>query len=128
MRVPLDAAARADLRQALDQARQLCASVERPSITDNDRQCARCSLAPVCLPEEVRHERQPQRDQVEHRIAENIARELLERLPKTPAEFEGFLQRGFELASNMSWDAVARDYILPGFDKALKASRLKQVI
>ena len=64
VRVPIDDAARTELRQALARARQLRASVERPSIADNDRLCARCSLAPVCLPEEVRHDRQPERDPV----------------------------------------------------------------
>jgi CRISPR-associated protein Cas1 len=64
VRVPIDEAARADLQQALDHARRLRESVERPPITDNERLCARCSLAPVCLPEEVRQDRQPERDPV----------------------------------------------------------------
>jgi CRISPR-associated protein Cas1 len=64
VRVPIDDAARADLRQALAEARRLRTSLERPPVTDNERLCARCSLAPVCLPEEVRHERQPERDPV----------------------------------------------------------------
>jgi CRISPR-associated protein Cas1 len=64
VRVPIDAAARDDLRQAIELARTLRTSVERPPIADNERLCARCSLAPVCLPEEVRHEREPERDPV----------------------------------------------------------------
>ncbi len=64
VRVPIDDAARADLRAALAEARRLRSSLERPPITDNDRLCGRCSLAPVCLPEEVRRERQPERDPV----------------------------------------------------------------
>src|SRR5205814_3855266 len=51
-------------RQAVAEARRLRSSVERPPIADNERLCARCSLAPVCLPEEVRQERQPERDPV----------------------------------------------------------------
>ena len=35
-----------------------------PPIADNERLCARCSLAPVCLPEEVRHEPQAEHDPV----------------------------------------------------------------
>jgi CRISPR-associated protein Cas1 len=62
VRVPVDDAARDELRRAVAEARRLRASVERPPIADNDRLCARCSLAPVCLPEEVRHDRQPERD------------------------------------------------------------------
>jgi CRISPR-associated protein Cas1 len=64
VRVRIDDAARAELRQALDEARRLRESLERPPITDNERLCQRCSLAPVCLPEEVRHDREPQRDPV----------------------------------------------------------------
>lgn len=64
VRVPIDDAARSDLRQALDRARRLRESVERPPIAENERLCARCSLAPVCLPEEVRQEREPEHDPV----------------------------------------------------------------
>lgn len=64
VRIPIDDAARDDLRQAIALARRLRNSVERPPIADNERLCARCSLAPVCLPEEVRHDRQPERDPV----------------------------------------------------------------
>jgi CRISPR-associated protein Cas1 len=64
VRVPIDDAARADLRAAIDEARRLRSSLERPPITDNERLCQKCSLAPVCLPEEVRHERQPEREVV----------------------------------------------------------------
>ena len=51
---PIDFAARADLENALEAARQLRTSLQRPPITTNERLCQRCSLAPVCLPEEVR--------------------------------------------------------------------------
>jgi CRISPR-associated protein Cas1 len=54
VRVPFDEQARADLRQAVDLARRLRQSLERPPITANERLCLHCSLAPVCLPEEVR--------------------------------------------------------------------------
>jgi CRISPR-associated protein Cas1 len=64
VRVPIDDVARADLRAAIDEARLLRGSLERPPVADNERLCARCSLAPVCLPEEVRHERQPERETV----------------------------------------------------------------
>src|SRR5262249_35456611 len=53
VRVPIDEAARAELRHALAEARRLRTSLERPPVADNERLCVRCSLAPVCLPEEV---------------------------------------------------------------------------
>jgi CRISPR-associated protein Cas1 len=64
VRVPIDEQARVDLREAIATARRLRDSVERPPIADNERLCARCSLAPVCLPEEVRQERDPAHDPV----------------------------------------------------------------
>jgi CRISPR-associated protein Cas1 len=54
VRVPMDAQAHADLQRAIARARALQSSVERPPIADNERLCVRCSLAPVCLPEEAR--------------------------------------------------------------------------
>jgi CRISP-associated protein Cas1 len=58
--VPFDDAGRADVRAAIEQARSLRLSTHRPPIADNERLCARCSLAPVCLPEEARlaHDRE----------------------------------------------------------------------
>ncbi len=58
--VPLDDAGRAEVREAIQQARVLRQSTHRPPVTDNERLCARCSLAPVCLPEEARlaHDRE----------------------------------------------------------------------
>ena len=61
VRVPMDEEAYADLQQAIARARELQSSVERPPVTDNERLCVRCSLAPVCLPEEARLAQQPER-------------------------------------------------------------------
>jgi CRISPR-associated protein Cas1 len=54
VRVPVDEALRAKVRGSVDRARALRDRVERPPVTENERLCARCSLAPVCLPEEAR--------------------------------------------------------------------------
>ncbi len=54
VRVPVDEKAREDVRKAVARARELNQSVERPPVAANDRLCLRCSLAPVCLPEEER--------------------------------------------------------------------------
>jgi CRISPR-associated protein Cas1 len=51
--VPLDQAGRADVRTAIEAARWLRQSTHRPPVTQNERLCGRCSLAPVCLPEEA---------------------------------------------------------------------------
>lgn len=70
---------------------------------------------------------QPQRDAVEAQVARHVAEELLRRLPRTPAEFEAFISRGHKLAENMSWDVVARDYVIPGIERASNAQRLRQI-
>ena len=54
VRVAVDDAARERLRRAVARARKLSLSLERPPVTDNENLCAKCSLAPVCLPEEAR--------------------------------------------------------------------------
>lgn len=54
VRVPIDDTGRAAVKAAVEQARLLRQSTSRPPVTDNERLCVRCSLAPVCLPEEAR--------------------------------------------------------------------------
>jgi len=52
--LPVDAELRADVKSAVERARLLQASTRRPPVTSDERRCSRCSLAPVCLPEEER--------------------------------------------------------------------------
>lgn len=59
VRVPFDDRARADLDAAIAEARRLRDSLERPPVAENERLCVHCSLAPVCLPEEVRQANDP---------------------------------------------------------------------
>jgi hypothetical protein len=68
-----------------------------------------------------------EREAVEDAEAKRVAAELVKRLPKSPAEHEQFLARGYELAKQMSWDVVARDFVIPGIQRASKASRLKLI-
>lgn len=59
VRVPLDAAMRGRVLAAISRANELRSSTERPGVTSNENLCLRCSLAPVCLPEEARLARDP---------------------------------------------------------------------
>lgn len=52
--IAVDEAARDELRRAVQRARFLRTSTQRPPVTENENLCGRCSLAPVCLPEEER--------------------------------------------------------------------------
>lgn len=54
VRVPLDEKAREDFAAHLERAKELQKSIERPPVASNERLCVKCSLAPICLPEEAR--------------------------------------------------------------------------
>ncbi|HEX9005609.1 MAG TPA: type I-MYXAN CRISPR-associated endonuclease Cas1 [Blastocatellia bacterium] len=54
VRVVIDDDAWRLLAEAVARARELQATVERPPVTAKETLCAKCSLAPVCLPEEAR--------------------------------------------------------------------------
>ena len=62
VRVPIDDAARAEVHRAVVRARELRCQSARPPVTREASRCARCSLAPVCLPEEDRLAKDPDRE------------------------------------------------------------------
>lgn len=64
VRLPIDAKLREEVRAAVHRAEELRRRTERPPITDNERLCVRCSLAPVCLPEETRKSQDPKREAI----------------------------------------------------------------
>ena len=52
------------------------------------------------------------RKQIEARESEKVALQICSRLPKNEAEVESMIQTGYELAKNMSWDVVVKNYLL----------------
>jgi len=60
VRVPLDDKARKLVHLAVRRAAELRETTDRPPIAANERLCVKCSLAPVCLPEEERVVRNPE--------------------------------------------------------------------
>lgn len=58
-KVIIDDGAREDLKQTVERARELRRFELRPPVTENERLCSTCSLAPVCLPEEERNKPEP---------------------------------------------------------------------
>ena len=52
--IPIGPAEHAAVKNAIRRARLLRQRIDRPPITEHEGRCLRCSLAPVCLPEEVR--------------------------------------------------------------------------
>jgi glycosyltransferase involved in cell wall biosynthesis len=69
-----------------------------------------------------------ERETLEEAEAERVAVEILNRLPRTPGEFDAYIARGQALADQMSWDVVAREYVIPGITRAGKAHRLQAVV
>lgn len=56
LRIPVDDALKALALQTLEDAKR-CAEGSRPLPLVNDSRCPRCSLQPICLPDEVNHQR-----------------------------------------------------------------------
>jgi len=48
---------------------------------------------------------------------------LWTRLPKDEASVRALIKSGYELAHRMSWDVVAREYVLPEIDSICKKLR-----
>ena len=60
------------------------------------------------------------RDQIEHRVSERVAKRITRRLAQSQAETEKMAQAGYELAENMTWEAVVQNHLLPALQKALQ--------
>ena len=56
--------------------------------------------------------------EIEGRCSLGVAGELHRWLPRTDADLEMALTKGFEVAGKMSWDSVARDLFVPGLERA----------
>lgn len=76
------------------------------------------------LPEWVRSDltsilkmNQSLRDAIEMRVAQQVAQELIERLPRTTELAQERLTQGYELGTKMSWDVVVADYLLPALER-----------
>jgi len=57
------------------------------------------------------------RDRIEAGESEKVAMQICSRLPKNEAEIESMIQTGYELARNMSWDVVVKNYLLSSLQK-----------
>jgi hypothetical protein len=54
-----------------------------------------------------------QRDAVEAFVASEVAQQIIYRLPRSPEVATRLLEGGTTLSQKMSWDVVARDYLMP---------------
>lgn len=64
---------------------------------------------------------QGMRDWIETNNSATTAATIFARLPKTKADVEALLQQGQQVATRMSWEVVAHDYLLPGLRKAARS-------
>jgi hypothetical protein len=55
----------------------------------------------------------PERNAVEALRAQQVAQEIVARLPTTQKARQRLLKRGYQLSQQMSWDAVVQKYLLP---------------
>ena len=60
--------------------------------------------------------------EIEDSCSRLVAEELHRRLPRTDAELEAALTKGYDVARRMSWESVARDLFLPGLERAAQVS------
>ena len=59
------------------------------------------------------------RNEIEARISEKVAKEVIARLPENETEIECLLRNGYELAQHMSWNAAVENYLLVSLQKAM---------
>jgi hypothetical protein len=58
------------------------------------------------------------REEIEGMVAAEVAAELHKRLPRDLKDTEELIASGGKLGENMSWDVVAREFVLPGMQHA----------
>ncbi len=61
---------------------------------------------------------QAERDRIEDDEAGRVARQIAERLPQDNKAMRKLLKDGYALGQRMSWEVVARDYLVPGLRRA----------
>ncbi len=67
------------------------------------------------------------RDRTEAVESERVAMQICSRLPKNEAEVESMIQSGYELAKEMNWDKVVKEYLLRGLKSVSKAAEEMKV-
>jgi len=58
-----------------------------------------------------------ERDAAEEKEADRVAGEILKRLPQNAKQQEAMIKTGAELAKKMSWEVVARDFLMPAINE-----------
>jgi glycosyltransferase involved in cell wall biosynthesis len=61
---------------------------------------------------------QTKRDVIEKQEARQVAHRIADRLPQCETDMQQLIEQGYALSRQMSWEVVARDYLLPGLARA----------
>jgi len=77
--------------------------------------------------EDLRQIDEDARDRIEHRVSEEVARQICERLPKNDQESKSMIQTGYDLAKHMSWEMVCKNYVVKSLHKALQKKHKNRV-
>ncbi len=67
------------------------------------------------------------REKVEWSTACRVAEQIIQNLPKTPADHEQMIETGWSLARNMGWSAVAQNYVIPAIERAIRKQQVQSV-
>lgn len=67
---------------------------------------------------------QPVRDQIEAIESEKVAMQICSRLTKDKGEIAEMIRVGYQLAKNMSWDVVVKNYLLRSLQKTPQQARI----
>ena len=59
------------------------------------------------------------RNKIENRISDKVAMQICSRLVKNESELEDMVQAGYDLAKNMSWEAVVKNHLSASLQKVL---------
>jgi glycosyltransferase involved in cell wall biosynthesis len=70
----------------------------------------------------------PRRDRIEERLSGKLAEQIYDRLPKDENQMQRLIQSGYELAAQMSWQRVVRDYLLVSLRKMLDRRQSRRQI
>ena len=57
------------------------------------------------------------RDIIESQVADQVADQIMARLPRTSEALQTRLTEGYELGARMSWEVVVQDYLLPALER-----------
>jgi hypothetical protein len=59
------------------------------------------------------------RSRIETLQTKEVAKQIIQNLPRDESELKNMIETGYSLAKRMSWDAVAKNYLLPSLQKVL---------